>query len=473
MADLATPETAASLPPSILVIFGITGDLSRRKVMPALYHLIKDHLLPEHFEIIGTSRQSLTIDDLLKEIELCVLEVDNICDPDALQAFRQCLRIVQLDPNNSTDFDKLHATLDDIETEHGVCMNRLYYLSIPPQVYGTVVHALGEHELNQGCQHGRAVSRLLVEKPFGQDYSSAEQLITTTAAAFEEDQVLRIDHYLAKETAQNILTFRQRNPLFASIWSNRNVKSIDIVAYEKIGIEGRIDFYERVGALRDLIQSHLIQLLTLTTMELPATIGDGEVTHLAKQALLDAVVPPTAAEIATKVIRAQYQGYRDEVNNPDSMTETFVSLQLEIDNDRWQGVPIWLRTGKAMATKRTDITLSFGHLGPNAADNKLTFRIQPNEGIDIQLLVKKPGFDNAVHPASMDFSYNTTFAGDHGHPDAYERVLIDAIRGDHMLFATSQEVMASWRILQPVLDHWSQDDSDLKSYPIGSDTVEN
>jgi glucose-6-phosphate 1-dehydrogenase len=464
MANSIVTDQTASLPPSILVLFGITGDLARRKVMPALYHLIKDNLLPAHFEIIGTSRQALTIDDLLKEIELCVLEVDNICDPDALQAFRQRLRLVKLDPANLDDYDILHQTLDAIETEHGVCMNRLYYLSIPPQVYGSVVRSLGERGLNQGCQHGQAESRLLVEKPFGYDYASAEKLIAITSAAFLENQVLRIDHYLAKETAQNILTFRQRNPLFASIWSNRNVKSIDIVAYEKIGIEGRIGFYERVGALRDLIQSHLIQLLTLTTMELPATNGDDtEATHAAKQTLLNAVLPPAPHEITSRVVRAQYEGYRDEVNNPDSMTETFVSLQLEIDNDRWQGVPIRLRTGKAMATKRTEITLSFGHLGPDAADNKLTFRIQPNEGIDVQLLVKKPGFDNAVYPAKMDFSYQKTF-DDHGHPDAYERVLIDAIRGDHTLFATSQAVLASWRILQPILDHWAKDNSDLHLY---------
>ncbi len=470
MADQIIPPTLA-LAPSILVIFGITGDLARRKVLPALYHLSKDDLLPTDFEIVGTSRRPLDIDELLKVLELRLLEVDNVCDPAALQVFRQRLRFVQLDPANGDDYDALHQTLDDIETEHAVCMNRLYYLSIPPQVYGSVVASLGSRGLNQGCQHGQSESRLLVEKPFGYDYTSAEELIATTAAAFREDQVLRIDHYLAKETAQNILTFRRHNPLFASIWNNHNVQSIDIVAYEKIGIEGRIDFYEHVGALRDLIQSHLMQLLTLTTMELPPRVGDSAAVHTAKETLLDAIVPPALSDVTTKVIRAQYEDYREEVNNPDSTTETFVSIQLEIANERWQGVPIRLLTGKAMATKRTDITLCFGHIGPDTADNQLTFRIQPNEGIDIQLLVKKPGYDNAVHPASMDFSYLTTFDG-HGHPDAYERVLIDAIRGDNTLFATSREVLASWRVLQPILDQWGHDSSDLRTYPIGAAKVE-
>jgi len=469
MAAQTLPQSL-DLSPSSLVIFGITGDLARRKVLPALYHLSKDNLLPAHFEIVGTSRRPLDIDELLKVVELCVLEDDNICDPEALQVFRQHLRLVQLDPVNGDDYDQLHKTLDDIETEHGVCMNRLYYLSIPPQVYGSVVRSLGSRGLNQGCQHGQAESRLLVEKPFGYDYASAEELIATTAAAFQENQVLRIDHYLAKETAQNILTFRRHNPLFASIWNNHNVQSIDIVAYEKIGIEGRIDFYEHIGALRDLIQSHLMQLLTLTTMELPAQSGGSAAIHTAKQTLLDAIVPPALSAVTSSVVRAQYEGYRAEVNNPDSTTETFVSIPLEIANERWQGVPIRLQTGKAMATKRTDITLSFGHIGPDPADNQLTFRIQPNEGIDIQLLVKKPGFEAEVHPASMDFSYHATF-DDHGHPDAYERVLIDAIRGDHTLFATSQEVLASWRVLQPILDQWSKDSSDLRTYPVGSKVI--
>ncbi|MEO8105130.1 MAG: glucose-6-phosphate dehydrogenase [Candidatus Saccharibacteria bacterium] len=468
MADAITPGRLLDSSPSSLVIFGITGDLASRKVLPALYHLLKDNLLPADFEIIGTSRKALTIDELLKDVELCNLEDNNVCDPGALRAFREHLRIIQLDPASGEGYNQLRQTLDDIETAHGVCMNRLYYLSIPPQVYGSVVRSLGEHGLNQGCQHGSAESRLLVEKPFGYDYTSAEELIATTATTFEENQIFRIDHYLAKESAQNILTFRQHNPLFASIWDNRHITSIDIVAFEKIGIAGRANFYEHIGALRDLIQSHLMQLLALTTMELPKQIGNIAAIHAAKKTLLDAIVPPAANNVTDDVVRAQYEGYREEVDNQSSVTETFVSMQLSIENDRWHGVPMTLATGKAVAQKRTDITISFGHAGTDAANNQLTFRIQPNEGIDVQLLVKKPGFDDVVHPASMDFSYVATFVGDHGHPDAYERVLVDAIRGDHTLFATSQEVLASWRILQPVLDHWTKDDSDLLTYPTGS-----
>lgn len=451
------------LQPTSLVIFGITGDLAKRKVLPALYHLIKDNLLPEQMALIGTSRRELSIDELLSDVELCVLETDKVCDPEALRQFRERLRVVQLDPVNGADYERLASLLDEIETEQGVCMNRLYYLSIPPQVYGPIVRQLGEHGLNGSCRHGTAASRLLIEKPFGYDLASAEALIVETAEHFQEDQLFRIDHYLAKETAQNILTFRHHNPLFADVWDHNHIQSLAITAAEHIGIEGRANFYEQVGALRDLIQSHLLQLLSLTTMELPAEGDSAKAIHTAKQQLLASIEPIDASGGA--VMRAQYDGYRDEVGNAESTTETYVSLQLAIDNDRWRGVPITLTTGKALAAKRTDITICFGAM--HEEPNKLTFRLQPNEGIDIELRVKKPGYEHRLQTAAMDFSYHQAF-DDHGHPDAYERVLVDAVRGDRTLFATSEEVRLSWRILQPVLDAWSQSSDDLQFYAVGS-----
>lgn len=466
-----TQDTSPVTPlePAILVIFGITGDLAQRKLFPALYHLYKDKLIDQRTEIIGLSRRDISVDELLTKIEVCVLETDNVCDPDTLALFKSRLRMLRFDPVNADDYATLHSTLDDIETKQGQCLNRLYYLAIPPQIYGPVIKNLGEQGLQTGCQHHTAVSRLLVEKPFGYDLASAQELIDETSRYFHEDQIFRIDHYLAKESAQNIVTFRQQNPMFAGIWNRESVRHIEIVASEKIGVEGRASFYDNVGALRDVVQSHLLQLLALVTMELPASGGTDSTLHRAKQHLLDSILPVDMQ--AADVVRAQYDGYRDEVQNPTSTTETYVGLSLTIDNDRWRGVPLRLTTGKALENKRTAICLTFA--APHGdASNRLTFRIQPNEGVDIELAVKRPGFDDKTEMVKMDFSYHGVF-NEPTHPDAYERVLADAIRGDRSLFATSGEVLASWRILQPVLDAWSMlEGAALPTYAPGSEGPE-
>lgn len=453
-----------SLEPVILTIFGITGDLAKRKVLPAIYHLFKDGLLPEKTIIVGTSRRTMTSDELLSQVEICVLETDKVCDPEVLQRLKQNLRMVQMEPTNAADYQKLHETLDAIETEQGTCMHRLFYLSIPPQVYAPVIRLLGEQGLNKGCQHGTADSRLLVEKPFGYDLVSAQELITLTNNAFSEDQVFRIDHYLAKETAQNILTFRADNPLFNELWNSQHISTIEVRALEQIGIEGRADFYEHVGALRDLVQSHLLQLLSLTTMELPAEDFDSQQVHANKQQLLDSIAPVPADKVASRVVRGQYDSYRTEVGNADSETETFVSLLLTSQHQRWEGTTFQLTTGKALAEKRTEIIVTFGQ---GTKMNSLTFRNQPDEGITVTVSVKKPGFSNQVEATSLDFTYQTQLA-DTNHPDAYERVLVDAIRGDHTLFATNQEVLSAWRILQPILDAWQRGEGPLSSYRTGS-----
>ena len=452
--------------PAILVIFGITGDLAKRKVLPAIYHLFKENLLPKHTQIVGTSRRAMSNDELLAQVELCVLEVDNVCDPDALQVFRDNLRMVQLNPVNDADYDTLHRTLDDIDAAKGQKLNRLYYLSVPPQVYGPVIRRLGEHGLNTNGENGDPVSRLLVEKPFGYDVASAQSLIQETAAVFREDQIFRIDHYLAKETAQNILTFRQHNPVFSSIWDGQHIRAVEVRAAEQIGIEGRANFYDSVGALRDLVQSHLLQLLTLTLMDLPTNPSDNNQLHASKQAFLEALQPIAPDEVRQRVVRAQYDDYRREVGHQDSTTETFVSVELYSQLPKWQGVPLRLTTGKALDAKQTSITVYLGT--PEADCNKLTFRIQPDEGIDVQLLVKRPGYADDIQAADMNFSYASSFQND-VQPDAYERVLVDAVRGDKALFATSEEVMASWHILQPILDAWTRTSDDLRHYPSGSE----
>lgn len=459
------PKHAIGLEPTIIVIFGITGDLAQRKLLPALYHLVKDGLLHEKTIIVGTSRRNISADEILATIQPCILEKDGSCDDSVLDKLAKMLNIQTMNATNSNDYTKLLSHLNSLEDTHGVCMNRLYYLSIPPQIFAPIVRHLGERNLNASCQHGIATTRLLVEKPFGYDLASAQELIEETGKHFSESQIFRIDHYLAKETAQNILTFRFENPLFQSVWGSNYIQSIDIIANEKIDIEGRASFYDHVGALRDLIQSHLLQLMALVTMERPTRMSSNAI-HESKLQLFNETQTVPAGKIAERAIRGQYAGFRDEVENQHSTTETFAAIKLFIKNKRWRNVPIRLQTGKALARKETSITLTFG-TKDSGQTNVFTFNIQPDEGIGIKLLVKRPGFEHEMDVAAMDFRYSRTY-DDHGHPDAYERVLVDAVRGDHTLFATSAEILATWRIVEPVIQAWSQSDSDLHFYKKGS-----
>jgi glucose-6-phosphate 1-dehydrogenase len=460
---------APSLDPSIIVIFGITGDLSQRYLLPALFHLIKHDLVHEKTEIIGISRRDVNVDDMLKDSHLFDDdEAEQYDNNPAVDKFKQHLRMIKMDLTGKPDYEQLRIMLDKIEDEQGVCMNRLYYLSIPPQVYSPIIRLMGETGLNTTCKHGAAMSRLLIEKPFGYDLGSAESLIYETGQVFGEDQMFRIDHYLAKETVQNILTFRFKNPIFESIWNNQHVASIEISASEKIGIEGRANFYEPICALRDFVQSHLSQVMAIITMDQPETM-DSDHIHAKKQAVFNQVKAVPADHVDDYSWRGQYAGYKQEVENDDSNTETFAAIRVQIDSDRWRGVPITLWTGKSLQDKSTLVKMLFK--GQAEQPNELRFRIQPNEGIELDLLTKKPGFDTELQTAPMDFSYQHNFA-ETNHPNAYERVLVDAVRGDHTLFATGQEVLAAWRIVQPVLDRWGNTTATMHEYQPGSDGEE-
>lgn len=457
------------LDPSIIVIFGITGDLSQRYLLPALYHLIKDGLLHDKTEIIGVSRRDISVSDLLDNVELCVNDENNVCDQATLKKLEKHLRMEKMDLAKQSSYHDLLKKLNEIEEEQGVCMNRLYYLSVPPQVYAPIIKQMDEAKLNASCQHDVAATRLLVEKPFGYDLSSAKSLIEETAKTFKEDQVFRIDHYLAKETVQNILTFRFQNPIFEALWNHDHISSVEISAGEEIGIEGRAQFYEPLGALRDFIQSHLLQLLAIVAMERPEMM-DSQHIHESKQKILGqvAAIPPDHIEM--DAVRGQYEGYRDEVGNQKSNTETFAGIRVFIDDPSWQDVPFTLWTGKSLSEKKTEVKICFrGQDGEKA--NYLRLRIQPREGIEVDLLAKKPGFDTELQSAAMDFSYQQSF-NNHEHPNAYERVLVDAVRGDRTLFATGQEVIEAWRIVQPVLDRWTRDNGGMISYRAGTPGTE-
>jgi glucose-6-phosphate 1-dehydrogenase len=448
-----TDHRPAGQEPPVIAIFGVTGNLSKRKLLPALYHLFRQGLLPEGTRVVGISRRALTPEDLLSTVELCVLEKDNVCDPEGLRRVKAALQTFQLNPESPEDFKELGRLLDGFDA--GARRNRLFYMSIPAAAYPPIIRNLAAAGLSE------AHNRLLLEKPFGYDLESAEALIKLLSEDFDEDQIYRIDHYLAKETAQNLLAFRMHNPIFLPLWNGEHIRHVRIRASETIGIEGRTAFYEQTGALRDFVQSHLMQLLSITLMDVPADMSSHAI-HEAKRHFLEGLEPadPARAE------RGQYDGYREETGQPGSHVETYAALRLSHSSQLWQGTDILLETGKALDVKSTDITVEF-RTPHERRRNSLTFRIQPNEGISLDLVVKEPGFQDRMEHAALDFRYHDTFS-DRQHIDAYERVLMDAIRGDRSLFASDHEVLATWRVLQPVLDAWTGSGEGLRSYEPGS-----
>lgn len=463
-----SPEDLA-LQPTAIVIFGITGDLATRKLLPALYELEKNQLLHDKTRILGVTRREVDLAALLAKASTGIRAMDGRISHQVLERLSHKVELYRMNAAMPDGYPGLKDYLDQIEDEVGLCTSRIFYLSVPPQVSTPIIKHLGEQRLNLGCEQHGAKARLLLEKPFGFDVTTAEELIAITTKHFDESQIFRIDHYLAKETVQNIVTFRFRNPIFEDIWNNHHIKSIEIAADEQLDIEGRANFYEQTGALRDLIQSHLLHVMSVVMMDRPADIVSPDDIHRSRLALLESIEPVPADQLASRVVRGQYQGYTNEADNPTSSVETFAALKLYSRAKSWQDVPIYLRTGKALAAKQTYITVCFRPKnGDHDHTNQLRFAIQPDEGIVIELWVKKPGFKRVLQTASMSFSYQQTF-DENGHPDAYERVLVDAMRGDHTLFATSEEVMAAWHILQPVLDAWSASSTDLQKYAKGSD----
>ena len=451
--------------PTALVIFGVTGNLAQHMLLPALYHLDHQGLLPEKFYIIGIFRREPDVDALLVQASGQLERNGVTIDEPTMQRLRGRIHPVKMDSTIAEDFEHLTTKLAELDSLSEAKLSHLFYLAIPPNIFQQVLTNLAASGLNQPGPGDRA-SRILVEKPFGDDLASATALIEFMSKHFDESQIYRIDHYLAKETAQNILTFRFNNPLIEGIWSRQFIDHIQITAIEKIGIEGRGVFYENMGALRDFVQSHLMQLMALVMMEYPTELTP-EAIHKEKLLLLESIEPIAPKHVEDIAVRGQYENYLAEVNNPDSKVETFAAVKLEVVNTRWGGVPVLLRTGKALADKATEITVVFkDRTRREIADNTLIIRIQPNEGISLKLLAKKPGFTTEFQPVQMEFCYSGVFNGHQ--PDAYQRVLVDALRGDQSLFATSAEVLASWRLLQPVLDAWRASTDAPEMYAAGS-----
>jgi glucose-6-phosphate 1-dehydrogenase len=465
--------------PTTLVIFGGTGDLAHRKLLPAIYNLAHEGALPEGFNLIGVSRSDMSDDDY-RAVARDSIEQHSRRPPDA-QVLEKLLERVRYVPGTFDEdsvFERLNQELGQFDEEAGIAFNRIFYLSTAPNFFALIVKKLGDHALHK---HPEADVRVVIEKPFGTRLAEAQDLNREVLSVLHESQVFRIDHYLGKETVQNMLAFRFANGMFEPIWNRNFIDYVQITAAEDIGIGRRAGYYDGAGALRDLVQNHMLQLLSLLCMEPPVTFDADEVRD-EKVKVLHAVAPPPPEA----VMRAQYTsgmaegkeavGYLEEEGvPPDSRTETDVALRLEVDNWRWAGVPIYLRTGKRLARKVTEIAVSLKpvpHLAFEAQGsvgvqpNQIILAMQPNEGVSISLGAKIPGTRMRIRPVNMEFLYGTSFLSQS--PEAYERLILDAMRGDATLFTRDDEVEAQWRIIDPILEAWEEDDRPLPTYPAGS-----
>ncbi len=477
--------TNRSLPePCSIIIFGATGDLTHRKLVPALYNLAAEGALPQAVNVVGFARRDKTDESFRAELGETTRQFSRRqVNEDIWAGFAGSICYHRSAFDDPAGYATLAERLDALDRERGTRGNRLFYLAASPDQFEVILRNLRESGLNRAPGDGWA--RVIVEKPFGTDLASARDLNALVEASFPESDTYRIDHYLGKETAQNIMVLRFANAIFEQLWNARYIHHVQITASEQIGVEGRAGYYDKAGALRDMIQNHLLQLLCLTAMEPPVGL-DADSIRDEKVKVLRALRPLDDAAAHKLVVRAQYgagavngtrvPAYRDEQNvNPESLTETYVAMQVNIDNWRWAGVPFFLRVGKRLAKAATEIAVQFKGAPPvlfNVArqtltNNVLVIRIQPDEGISLRMSAKVPGAAVRVEPVKMDFHYGTSFGK--GTPEAYERLLLDAMSGDATLFARRDEVEEAWRFVDRILDAWSAQDAEgLAMYSAGT-----
>jgi glucose-6-phosphate 1-dehydrogenase len=465
-----TPEACA------LVIFGASGDLTRRKIFPALYALAYRRLLPERFAVVGTARSELTNEEFRERMEHAVREFGrDDFNQETWDRLASATQYMPMDFSDESKADQLVSLLNQVDEERGTKENRVYYFAVPPQAMPTIVKGLGKRRARKGW------ARLIVEKPFGRDLASARELTKLISRYFTEEEVFRIDHYLGKETVQNMLALRFANGIFEPIWNRQFVDHIQITVAETIGIEGRAEFYEQAGAIRDIFQNHLLQLVALTAMEPPIDFTADSVRD-EKVKVFKAMHTPGPKH----VVRGQYgpgfvegkevPGYRDEEDvDPSSTTETYVAAKLFVDNWRWADTPIYVRTGKRLARQETTIAIQFkraphppfeGSATMELQPNLLLVHVQPDEGVSLAIGAKVPGQGMGIRTVHMDFMYGGAFRMEL--PDAYERLILDAMLGDQTLFTRSDEVEQQWAIVDAIVAAWARDRPAFPNYAAGA-----
>jgi glucose-6-phosphate 1-dehydrogenase len=474
------PPVLSKAPPVAMVIFGASGDLTARKILPALARLADRGVLDDGFTVIGVARTEWGDDEFRAHVAEAT--------PEGGPKWKDLtgrFKYIAGEYDHPDTFAQLRSHLDEADQVDGTAGNRLYYLATIPSVFGLVAGALATH----GCvgpDNDDRFMRVVVEKPYGRDLDSAIALDEQMHAAFEERQIYRIDHYMGKETVQNVLALRFANAIFEPIWNRRYVEQVQVTVAESLGVEHRGGFYETAGALRDIVQNHVMQVLALTLMESP-TSTDADRIRDEKVKLLHAIDIPTPDEAVDKSVRGQYGpgtidghkviGYRQEQDvSPDSGTETYLALRLRVENWRWSGVPIYVRTGKRLPARVTEVALTFRQVpfllfdhrtSRDLRPNALILRIQPDEGISLEFGAKVPGEKFHIRSVAMDFNYAETFAGVEA-ADGYERLIHDAMVGDATLFIRSDEVQQAWRIVDPYLQAWSEPGGAMHTYPAGT-----
>ncbi len=462
----------ATYHPTNFVIFGGTGDLSRRKLLPAIYHLYINHLLPDDISFIAVARRDISQAEYRQLVKDSVKTyIDNNRSLDRLDEFVQLFDYVSGVFDDTATYERITQELRARDEQCKMPHQSVFYLATAPQFFIPIIEQLKSADLAGECSEIGVKAKIVIEKPFGHDVETAKALNETVLNYAEEEQIYRMDHYLAKETVQNILLFRFTNPVIRDSWNPQGIDHIQITAAEDLGVEQRAAYYDGAGALRDMVQSHVLALLALVMMDEPFSLESKDI-HRSKEAILDSLRLASHATISDIAVRGQYEGYQDIPGvKEDSKTDTYAALRLQSNHPSWTDVPIFIQTGKRMKRKSTTISIHFSPCTSNicstqgiqTAPNILKIRVQPEEGVTLRLYAKQPGFDIATDQVDMDFFYKNAFTKEQ--PSPYERLIHDVIVGDQSLFPTTKEVMRQWEIIQPVLDAWASDaDISVETY---------